>query len=151
MVRLNRLRDSALAVARLTLDERTPVAELDQRERELRHLIQELRDETAGRPAVLGDAVVTTSGDVTPAHADLIGRLAVTEAGRGLMDESALATLKQGLLGLSDEHQRSILSICLRRPSQDRLAEFTEVLAAIGSPGGIAPVLCYARGGFTVH
>lgn len=150
VLRLNRLRDSALAVARLTLDERAPVAELDQRERELRRLIQELPGEVGGRAAVLADAV-SLGSEASPTYTELIGRLTVTEVGRGLVDDAALATLKQGLLALSDERLRAVLSLCLRRPSPDRLAEFTEVLSAIGTPGGIAPVLCYARGGFTVH
>jgi hypothetical protein len=150
LLRLNRLRDSALAVARLTLDERAPVSELDQRERELRRLIQDLPGEAAGRSAALADAVAL-GGEAAPAHADLVGRLAVTETGRTLIDEEALAALKQGLLGLSDERLRAVLALCLRRPSPDRLADFTEVLAAIGSPGGFAPVLCYARGGFAVR
>jgi phosphate transport system substrate-binding protein len=150
LVRLNRLRDSALAVARLTLDERTPVAELDQRERELRRLIQDLPGEAAGRSAAIADAIALV-GEAAPGHADLVGRLAVTETGRALIDDEALAALKQGLLALQDERLRATLALCLRRPSPDRLADFTEVLAAIGSPGGFAPVLCYARGGFAVH
>lgn len=150
VLRLNRLRDSALAVARLTLDERTPVAELDQRERELRRLIQELPGEVGGRAAALADAAALGS-ETAPTHSELVGRLTVTEAGRGLVDDVVLATLKQGLLTLGDERLRAVLSLCLRRPSPDRLADFTEVLAAIGTPGGIAPVLCYARGGFTVR
>ena len=150
VLRLNRLRDSALAVARLTLDERAPLAELELRERELRRLIQELSGETGGRATALADAV-TQSGETAPAHAELIGRLTVTEVGRGLIDDTALATLKQALLALSDERLRTTLSVCLRRPSPDRLADFTEVLAAIGGPGGLSTALCYARGGLTVH
>lgn len=148
VLRLNRLRDSALALARLTLDERAPIAELEQRERELRYLIHELPGEGGGRVAAHADG---SGADPAPAHAELVGRLAVTEAGRGLIDEATLAALKQGLLGLDDERQRALVARCLRRPSPDRLADFAEVLAAIGGPGGLAPVLCYARGGFTVH
>lgn len=148
-LRINRLRDSALALARLTLDERAPVAELEQREREFRLLVQELPVEIGGRSAVLADAAAP--GEVPSTHAELVGRLTVTDAGRALIDDAALTALKRALLELADEGQRAVLAGCLRRPSPDRLAEFTELLAAIGGPGGLAPVLCYARGGFTVR
>lgn len=148
--RLNHLRDSALTLARLTLDERTPVAEVEQRERELRRLIQDLPTESAGRSIALMDAA-THGNELVLAHAELIGRLALTDAGRGLMDEAMLATLKQGLLTLGDERQRTLLAACLNRPSPDRVADFAEILVAAGGPGGLTPVLCYARGGFTVH
>lgn len=142
--RLDHLRDRAIQFARLTLDDATSLAEIQARIEELRLVAAGM----AGTP--------TTSATALPEDQEgfvaLVERLNLTSDGRTLLDDAALARLKQALSRITDADTRRALATALLQPGPDQLPRFTAaVSAANGGQADVDAVLCYARGGFVLH
>ncbi len=142
--RMDHLRNRAIQFARLTLDDAASLPEIQTR-------IEELRQLAAGM------AGTTTSGTIVlpedqAGFVALVDRLNLTSDGRSLLDESALARLKQSLSRLTDADTRRAVALALLQPGPDHLPRFTAaVSAANGGQADVDAVLCYARGGFVLR
>jgi len=142
--RMDHLRDRAIQFARLTLDESANLNDLQAR-------IEELRQLAAGM------AGNTTAGTLTlpedqAGFVALIERLNLTSDGRALLDEPALARLKQTLSAITDADTKRALALALLQPGPEQLPRFTAAIsAANGGQADVDAVLCYARGGFTLR
>jgi phosphate transport system substrate-binding protein len=142
--RMDHLRNRAIQFARLTLDDAASLSEIQTRIEELRQLAAGMAGTTSASTVVLPD---DQAGFVA-----LIERLNLTSDGRSLLDESALARLKQTLSRLTDADTRRALALALLQPGPDHLPRFTAaVSAANGGQADVDAVLCYARGGFVLR
>jgi hypothetical protein len=142
--RLDHLRERAIQFARLTLDESAGIAEIQAR-------IEELRQLANG----LGSGAATSAVPVPEDQAGfvaLIDRLNLTSDGRALLDDNALARLKQTLGGITDAELRRSVALALMQPGPEQLPRFTAAISsANGGQADVDAVLCYARGGFILR
>ncbi len=154
---LERVQDDGLAVARLALDGTTPLADLEQRARELQVRIGELAlttpDSANGRPATIADAEAAAQepapGDA--AYAALLDRLTLNERARGILDDAGLAAFRRAAVADADPLQRRALAGAVRAPGGN-LARFTEAVAALGrGKADVDVILAYARGGLVLR
>lgn len=142
--RMDHLRDRAIRFARLTLDDATSLAEIQARIEELRLVAAGM----AGTPSTSATALPEDQAGFVA----LVGRLNLTSDGRTLLDDAALARLKQTLSRITDADTRRALALALLQPGPDQLPRFTAaVSAANGGQADVDAVLCYARGGFVLR
>ena len=142
--RLDLLRERAISMARLTLDESASLEELNARVEELR---------------LLTTSMSKTSKSVEPLipedHAGfsaLIERLQLTNEGRSVMTEDAFAQFKITMVAITDATLRRKLASALLRPSPDQLPAFTSAIStANGGRADVDAILCYARSGFIIR
>ena len=137
---MDHLRDRAIQFARLTLDDAATLAEIQARLDELRLLTGGMTAASTSTPALPEDQASFVA---------LVERLALTSDGRTLLDDAALASLKQTLSRITDADTRRALALALLQPSSEQLPRFTAAIsAANGGQADVDAVLCYARGGF---
>lgn len=142
--RLDHLRDRAIQFARLTLDDATSLSEIQAR-------IEELRLVAAGMAGTSSISATALPEDQAGFVA-LVERLNLTSDGRTLLDDAALARLKQTLSRITDADTRRALALALLQPGPDQLPRFTAAMsAANGGQPDVDAVLCYARGGFVLR
>lgn len=142
--RLDLLRDRAIAMARLTLDESASLEDISARVEELRLLTVSMR-KTNKLPEQLipEDHVGFTA---------LIERLQLTNEGRSVMTEDAFAQLKTAMVAITDPSLQRKLALAFLRSSPEQLPAFTSAIsAANGGRADIDAILCYARGGFIIR
>ncbi len=141
--RVGLVRERALSLARVSLDESAATDELAAR-------IEELRLLTAGLAAPATAAAPTIPDDAA-GFATLIARLQLTSVGRTVLDEAALARLKAMLTGIADATLRREVATTLLQPGPELLPRFTAAIsAANGGKADVDVVLCYARNGFSL-
>jgi hypothetical protein len=141
--RLDHLRDRAISLARLTLDEPLNLDEIQAR-------IEELRQITAGVDQARTNA--PTLPEDQAGYLALIDRLQLTSDGRTLMDDGAFTRLKKSLASITDGELRRVLALALLQPGPEHLPRFTAAVSnANGGQADVDAVLCYARGGFSLR
>ena len=160
MLAIDRLRSVSLELARLALEDGTPLAELERREQEVRSILLRLAASPGavtrrdGRQATVGDLARAGFGPAASeaGYPALIARVELDEGARSLVDAPALERFKKAAGELNDPEQRSRLMLALCNPSPANLAAFAEVVAGLGLGRGEASlILCYARNGLVVR
>ena len=142
--RLDLLRDRAISMARLTLDESASLDEISARVEELRLLTASMSKKTrpSEQPIPEDQAGFTA----------LIERLQLTNEGRSVMTEDAFAQFKITMVAITDATLRRKLASALLRPSPDQLPAFTSAISmANGGRADVDAILCYARSGFIIR
>ena len=138
------LRERSIAFARLSLDDGTTVGELNSRIEELKLLATSLTKQTK-------DSEQLAAGDQA-SFTTLISRLQLTSDGRSILKEPDFVRFKETMMAIQDPSLRRDLSQTFLRPGPDQLPLFTAALSrANGGKTDIDTILCYARGGFTIH
>jgi phosphate transport system substrate-binding protein len=138
------LRERSIAFARLTLDEATTVGDLSARIEELKLLATSLSK-------LSNDSDKMVASDQA-SFTDLISRLQLTSDGRSILNDSEFIRFKESMMAIQDPSLRRDFSQSLLRPGPEQLPLFTAALSrANGGQTDIDTILCYARGGFTVH
>jgi hypothetical protein len=160
LLAIDRLRSGSLELARLALEDSTPISELELREQEVRSALARIT--VASGAAQRSDARLPTMGDLARAGSAapaveggfpaLIARIELNDAVRGIIDAALFERFKKAALELVDAEQRSRLMMTLCNPCTANLQAFAEIVAGLGLGRGEASlILCYARNGLVVR
>jgi phosphate transport system substrate-binding protein len=157
---IDRLRSDSLELARLALEDGTPISELERREQEVRSALTRIAAASGaalrgdGRLPTVGDLARGGSGSPDPAGAfpALIAKLELNDGTHAIIDAALLERFKKAALELVDPEQRSRLMMALCNPCAANLQVFAEIVAGLGLGRGEANlILCYARSGLVVR